>query len=35
MKTSKRMAESLKLVDKTKEYEIKEALNIIQKMPIY
>ncbi len=33
MKTSKRMAESLKLVDKTKEYEIKEALNIIQKMP--
>ena len=33
MKTSKRMAESLKLVDKTKEYEIKEALDIIQKMP--
>ncbi len=33
MKTSKRYAESVKLVDKTKEYEIKEALEIIEKMP--
>ena len=30
---SKRYAESVKLVDKTKEYEIKEALDIIEKMP--
>ena len=30
---SKRYAESAKLVDKTKEYEIKEALEIIEKMP--
>ena len=33
MKLSKRYAESAKLVDKTKEYEIKEALEIIEKMP--
>jgi len=33
MKVSKRYAESAKLVDKTKEYEIKEALDIIGKMP--
>ena len=33
MKKSKRYAESAKLVDKTKEYEIKEALEIIEKMP--
>ena len=33
MKVSKRYAESVKLIDKTKEYEIKEALEIIEKMP--
>lgn len=33
MKVSKRYAESAKLVDKTKEYEVKEALEIIEKMP--
>ena len=33
MKMTKRYAESAKLVDKTKEYEIKEALEIIEKMP--
>ena len=33
MKMSKRYAESVKLVDKTKEYGIKEALEIIEKMP--
>ena len=33
MKLSKRYAESIKLVDKTKEYEVKEALDIIEKMP--
>ena len=33
MKQSKRYAESAKLIDKTKEYEIKEALDIIEKMP--
>ncbi|MCI8444705.1 MAG: 50S ribosomal protein L1 [Clostridia bacterium] len=33
MKQSKRYAESVKLVDKTKEYEAKEALEIIEKMP--
>ena len=33
MKISKRYAESVKLVDKTKEYEAKEALEIIEKMP--
>ena len=33
MKMSKRYAESKKLVDKTKEYEVKEALEIIEKMP--
>ena len=33
MKQSKRYAESAKLVDKTKEYEIKEALELIEKMP--
>ncbi len=33
MKTSKRYAESAKLIDKTKEYGIKEALEIIEKMP--
>ena len=32
-KVSKRYAESAKLVDKTKEYEAKEALEIIKKMP--
>ena len=32
-KVSKRYAESAKLVDKTKEYEAKEALEIIEKMP--
>ena len=30
---SKRYAESAKLVDSNKEYEIKEALEIIEKMP--
>ena len=30
---SKRYAESKKLVDKTKEYDVKEALEIIEKMP--
>ena len=30
---SKRYAESIKLVDSSKEYEIKEALEIIEKMP--
>ena len=33
MKTSKRYAESAKLVDKTKLYSAKEALDIIEKMP--
>ena len=33
MKMSKRYAESVKLVDKTKEYEAKEALEVIEKMP--
>ena len=33
MKMSKRYAESVKLVDKTKEYDIKEALDIIEEMP--
>lgn len=33
MKVSKRYAESAKLVDKNKEYEAKEALEIIEKMP--
>ena len=33
MKKSKRYAESAKLVDSSKEYEIKEALEIIEKMP--
>ncbi len=33
MKVSKRYAESVKLVDKTKEYDVKEALEIIEKMP--
>ncbi len=33
MKTSKRYAESEKLVDRTKTYDIKEALDIIEKMP--
>ena len=33
MKVSKRYAESIKLVDKTKEYGAKEALEIIEKMP--
>ncbi len=33
MKVSKRYAESAKLIDKTKEYEVKEALEIIEKMP--
>ena len=33
MKTSKRYAESAKLIDKNKQYEIKEALDLIEKMP--
>ena len=33
MKTGKRYAESAKLIDKNKEYEVKEALEIIEKMP--
>ena len=33
MKTGKRYAESAKLVEKNKEYEIKEALDLIEKMP--
>ena len=33
MKKSKRYVESAKLVDSNKEYEIKEALEIIEKMP--
>ena len=33
MKMSKRYAESVKLIDKTKEYEVKEALDLIEKMP--
>ena len=33
MKISKRYAESAKLVDKTKQYNIKEALETIEKMP--
>ncbi len=33
MKISKRYAESVKLIDKTKEYEAKEALELIEKMP--
>ena len=33
MKVSKRYAESAKLVDKTKQYNIKEALETIEKMP--
>ncbi len=33
MKVSKRYAESIKLIDKTKEYDAKEALEIIEKMP--
>lgn len=33
MKMSKRYAESVKLIDKTKEYEAKEALETIEKMP--
>ena len=33
MKVSKRYAESVQLVDKTKEYEAKEALEVIEKMP--
>ena len=33
MKVAKRYAEGSKLVDKNKEYEIKEALDLIEKMP--
>lgn len=33
MKVSKRYAESAKLIDKNKEYDVKEALEIIEKMP--
>ena len=33
MKISKRYTESAKLVDKNKQYEIKEALELIEKMP--
>ena len=32
-KVSKRYAKSLEMIDKTKEYEIKEALDVIEKMP--
>ncbi len=32
-KVSKRYAKSLEMVDKTKEYEIKEAIQLIEKMP--
>ena len=32
-KLAKRYAESSKLVEKNKEYEIKEALELIEKMP--
>ena len=32
-KLSKRYAESVKLVEKGKQYDIKEALDIIEKMP--
>ncbi len=33
MKLSKRYAESVKLIDKTKNYDVKEALELIEKMP--
>ena len=33
MKVSKRYAESIKLIDKTKQYDAKEALELIEKMP--
>ena len=33
MKLAKRYAETLKLVEKNKEYEIKEALELVEKMP--
>lgn len=33
MKMSKRYTESVKLIDKTKEYDVKEALEVIEKMP--
>ena len=33
MKMSKRYAESVKLVEANKEYDIKEALDVIEKMP--
>ena len=33
MKMTKRYAESAKLVDKTKLYDVKEALDIMEKMP--
>ena len=33
MKLSKRYAESVKLIDKTKTYDIREALELIEKMP--
>ena len=33
MKMSKRYAESIKLIDNTKQYKIKEAIEIIEKMP--
>ena len=32
-KLTKRYAESIKLIEKDKEYEIEEALDIIEKMP--
>ena len=32
-KLAKRYAESVKLVEKDKEYEIKEALDLVEKMP--
>ena len=32
-KMTKNYAESMKLVDQNKEYEVKEALEIIEKMP--
>ena len=33
MKKAKNYVESAKLVDRTKEYSIKEALELIEKMP--
>ena len=33
MKVGKRYQESVKLIDKTKQYDIKEAIEVIEKMP--